>query len=146
VKYFIYTEVIIEAPLEKVWAQITDFVHYEQWNDFITNVKGRLELGSNLDIEIHPLGKKNQKYKVKIVKLQHQKELSWYGVFGIRGLINGNHALKISGTGSPAQTKLIHQEVFTGLLLPYVWESFILPRIKPGFYDFNLGLKKFLER
>ncbi len=36
----LHTEIIVEAPAERVWELLTDFASYPQWNPFIRNISG----------------------------------------------------------------------------------------------------------
>lgn len=142
--FSIFTEIEINRRIESVWSCLTDLQNYSAWNQFITNVEGPLKTGCELKIDIHPLGKKNQKYKVLITDLVLERKLSWLGHFYIKGLIDGHHTLELIPIDQN-RTKVIHRETFVGVLVPFVWKSFILSRLKPGFLDFNSDLKAYLE-
>lgn len=50
----VYSEIIIEAPVEKVWQVITDFDAYPQWNRFtprITLTNDRFSEGAEFDLD-----------------------------------------------------------------------------------------------
>lgn len=36
----IRTEIIIAAPIEKIWAILINFSSYPRWNPFIRNIEG----------------------------------------------------------------------------------------------------------
>ena len=40
----IKTENVINAPAERVWAEMTDFASFPDWNPFVRKAQGRLEL------------------------------------------------------------------------------------------------------
>lgn len=143
--YKIETEITIKAPASRVWNCLQNLQNYGVWNQFITNVSGDLRVGAELNLEIRPLGKTNQKYKVLITELNHERVFSWLGHFHIKGLIDGHHTLELNRIDNYS-TQLLHVEKFTGVLMPLTWNSFILPRLKPGFLEFNSGLKKYLEK
>lgn len=136
---------IINAPVEKVWSTLTNLNEYGIWNIFITNVQGLFKVGDVLNIQIHLLGKENQKYKVLITEIEEFKKFSWLGHFFITGLIDGTHTFELVKLND-SSTKLIHREKFSGILVPFVWNSVILPRLKPGFIQFNSGFKNHVER
>ena len=144
-KFLIETDIVISAPTQSVWNVLTDISKYAEWNPFIPYAQGDLNLGSKISILIHPLGIKNQKYKVKITDLNRPRVFSWRGHFLVPGLIDGNHTFELASL-SERETKLIHREVFTGALVPFVWKSFIIPRLKPGFGALNESLKQYVEK
>ena len=42
------TDVVFDAPKEKVWKVLTDTDKYTEWNPFITSVKGEMKLGAQI--------------------------------------------------------------------------------------------------
>jgi uncharacterized protein YndB with AHSA1/START domain len=40
----IKTEILINAPIEKIWAVLTDVSYYSSWNPFITKIDGDAEV------------------------------------------------------------------------------------------------------
>ena len=64
----IQTEIIINAPKEKVWKVLTDFENYPYWNTFIVSIEGELKEGSRLKNKMILNGKENI-FKPKILKI-----------------------------------------------------------------------------
>lgn len=88
--------------------------------------------------------KKNiQKYNVKLLTISKNREFSWVGYFIFPGLINGYHSFRLYTTGF--KTVVERRELFYGILVPFVWRSFINKKIKKGFIDSNDALKKYVE-
>jgi uncharacterized protein YndB with AHSA1/START domain len=48
----IRTEITIQAKREKVWAILTDFENYPNWNPFITFIEGKAEEGRQITVRI----------------------------------------------------------------------------------------------
>ena len=48
----IKTETLIKAPAERVWAEMTDFASFPDWNPFVREAQGRLEPGEQLKIRL----------------------------------------------------------------------------------------------
>lgn len=144
-KYRLETEVIINASVSDVWRVLIDFPNYKNWNSFIPKASGEPQLDSILKIVMQPLGEKSQNYKVKITELESEKRFSWLGHFIIPGLIDGHHFFELVSL-EENQTKLIQSENFRGILIPFVWNSFIIPKLKPCFGALNTELKEYLEK
>ncbi len=48
-----YTEVEIDAPVERVWEIMTDFEAFPDWNPFIKKMRGDLEVGATLHEKVY---------------------------------------------------------------------------------------------
>jgi uncharacterized protein YndB with AHSA1/START domain len=48
-------EIVIDAPPERVWAAVTDFAAYPEWNPFIRRISGELREGARLEVRIRAL-------------------------------------------------------------------------------------------
>ena len=49
-------EIEIDAPASSVWAVITDFDSYPQWNPFVVSAKSSLKPGEPIDMKVKLLG------------------------------------------------------------------------------------------
>src|ERR671927_234268 len=105
----IATEIIINAPKEKVWEVLTDFAQYPQWNPFIISVKGQGLVNTLRN------GSQTVVFKPKILNVVPYRYFDWLGSLGIRGLFDGHHYFEVEEL-SPSQVKLKHGEAFSGLL------------------------------
>jgi len=45
-------EIEIDAPPERIWAVVTDFGAYQEWNPFIRRISGELREGARLEVKI----------------------------------------------------------------------------------------------
>ena len=141
----LYTEIQINAPASEVWKALTDFSQYENWNPFIIKAQGELKLSAMLNITIRPPGKKAQNHRIRLLKVDPEKELRWLGHFlSIPGIIDGEHVFAL-GTNSDGSVRVIHREYFRGLLVPFVWPIFLNTHMRDGFEALNKSLKKLLE-
>ena len=52
----LHTEIQIEADPAEVWAVLTDFDRYPDWNPFIVDVRGDAEPGERLRVTLSPPG------------------------------------------------------------------------------------------
>ena len=50
----IKTEILIRATPEKVWAILTDFDNYRNWNPFIRSVTGEVAVGNTITARLEP--------------------------------------------------------------------------------------------
>ena len=62
-KYRLYTEIDIEAPLPLVWTILTDLDHYREWNPFVVSSCGTVAVGARLTNRLQPSGGKPRTFK-----------------------------------------------------------------------------------
>jgi hypothetical protein len=141
----LFTRIEILSPADVVWRILTDPAGYASWNPFIPEAEGELKVGALWRIKIQPPGQKPQDYRVRILKIEEQKELSWLGHFHVPGLIDGEHRFEIQPTGSD-RIDLIQREHFRGVLVPLVWRTFLNTHLRSGFDALNQSLKAVAER
>jgi hypothetical protein len=77
----IKTTIEIDAPTNTVWAMLTDFSRYSEWNPFIRSIYGKAQQGEQLEILIHPPGGKGMTFRPIILALQPEAELRWLGPY-----------------------------------------------------------------
>ncbi len=50
----VQSEITINATPGQVWAVLTDFAAYPDWNPFISRIEGSLEVGRKLTVRLQP--------------------------------------------------------------------------------------------
>ena len=132
----------IDAPPERVWAIITDFDSFPQWNPFVKQISGRPEEGSKLDVRIAPPGKRGMRFKPTVVTADRNRELAWLGHVGIPGVFDGEHHFEIQDLGG-GRARFIQREVFKGVLVGLMGGT--LDQTLEGFRHMNQALKQRAE-
>lgn len=138
----IHSEVEIEAPPSRVWAILSDFPSYPQWNPFIKRIQGDARPGTRLEVLIEPPGAKGMTLRPTVLAATPDKELRWLGHLLIPRVFDGEHQLLISSLGDQ-RTRFTQREVFRGLLVPFT--GGILAKTEQGFVAMNEALKKRAE-
>ena len=130
----VYTETIIAAEPEEVWAVITDAPNYKNWNPVITNAVGTYAEGATIINTVVEDGKKPTNMKSKVVKFEPPFHLNQFG--GYRGIITFDHhyILEKVDTG----TKVIQKEEYTGFYVNF-WDS---SWVEPAYQRVNEALKR----
>jgi hypothetical protein len=140
----IKTTIEIDASASKIWAVLTDFSHYSEWNPFIRSIRGKAQQGERLEIFIQPPGRNGMKFRPVILALQPEHELRWIGRIMVAGIFDGEHQFQLEPIGA-SRTRLIHREVFSGLLVPLLWQT-LDTQTRQGFEEMNRALKNRVER
>lgn len=133
----IKTEIIIDAPLKKVWNVLTDNEKYGEWNPFILKMEGRLKEGEKLKNVLLIDGKK-ETFKPVILAFEPEKKLEWVGTLPL-GMLRGQHYFILEKINNN-QTKLRHGEQFSGWLSGLIMNKICEPT-RNGFQQMNAALK-----
>lgn len=140
----IHTEIEIDASPECVWRILTDFPSFPQWNPFIRQISGEPKIGAPLQMKSRFFGSRHMNFRSIVVRLEPNRELRWLGHFLFPGLFDGEHGFILEPV-EPDRTRLIHDETFTGLLVP-LFSSWLDKHTRQGFERMNLALKARAEQ
>ncbi len=138
----IRTEIIINAPKEKVWSILTNLEAFETWNPFLVKSKGTVAPGDRLENTMKN-GDSTMTFRPKVLTVKPNEYFDWLGSLWVRGLFDGNHYFKIEETG-PGQVNLIHGENFSGILSGMILKK-IGEETRQNFIRMNQALKALAE-
>jgi hypothetical protein len=139
----IKTQITINTTPDKVWAVLTDFDNYPNWNPFVTSLTGDVRVGNKITVRIEPPGASVNNFRPTVTAFEPNKKLSWLGVFLFRGIFDGEHKFELSNNGN-GTTTFIQQEKFIGLLVPF-FKKMLDSNIRRGFEALNNKLKELAE-
>ncbi|MBX2870495.1 MAG: SRPBCC domain-containing protein [Saprospiraceae bacterium] len=135
------TEIIIDAPKDKIWSVMMDFPAYPEWSSFIRSIEGEAKPGARLKNTLS-LGASDQVFKPVITRMEEGKVFEWLGSLPL-GLFKGRHYFILEELGAE-QTKLIHGESFSGLLRGLIMKKVGEDTLR-GFQAWNKALKTRVE-
>jgi hypothetical protein len=138
----IQADLWIERPPGDVWQILTATDEYPSWNPFIRRLRGELQPGNKIEVEIAPPRSNPMIFRPIVIAVQPDREIRWLGSFWFRGLFDGEHSFRLESSG--ARTHLIQDERFSGLLVGGLSES-ILRKTQRGFVAMNEALKERAE-
>ena len=136
-------EAEIFAPPERIWAILTDFDRYPDWNPYLSRVEGELGVGNTLLVSAGSTEGKSWRFKPKVTILDPGRELRWQGHLFARGLFSGEQFFLLRALDD-GRTRLVHGGIFAGLLLKYMG-SFLTDTAR-GFVGMNQALKARAEK
>lgn len=137
------TEIEINASPERVWAVLTDFAAYPEWNPLVTSARGELKEGARLVIVVRVPDGPTMTFKPRVLKVEPARELRWLGTLPLPGLFNGEHIFRVEPAGA-GRSRFLHGEKFTGLLIPFMGGT--LKKTERGYVLMNEALKKRVEQ
>lgn len=116
-------ELIINAPIEKVWDVLTDFGNYAAWNPFVQNIELNAELKEGSPVILHALmkpGAPASPVAATLAEVQAPHTLNWRGGVGPAWLARGYHFHQLEQLAD-GSTRVVHGETFSGLLFALIW-------------------------
>lgn len=136
-RHLLTTQIDLDAAPIVVWAQLTDLGAFREWNPFITEAEGKVEVGETIRIHIEPPGGKPMTFRPRITDARPGVRLEWLGRLVLPGLFDGRHRFEMSPIAGG--TRLVHSEVFGGLLVPLMRAS-LDENTRAGFEAMNRAL------
>lgn len=133
------TQIRIKASPAQVWAVLTDFEQYSNWNPFIKSLTGNVTVGQTIEARIEPPGGSGMTFTPKVLAFEKNKEFRWLGKLFIRGLFDGEHRFELIDNGD-GSTTFRQSEQFGGILVP-LFNKMIEVNTRNGFEAMNQRLK-----
>jgi len=141
--YEIKTEIAINATPTQVWAVLTDFAHYPEWNPFVLQVEGSAYQNATIRYRFEmPRGIRIWT-PATVLRFEPERELRFSANFLTPALFRGDHYFAIQAT-EQGGVIFHHGEIVSGLLFPavqLVLQNFGLPM----FQALNGALKQRAE-
>ena len=141
----ITTEIEISAPPEKVWAIIADVNKWQDWSPIINKSSGSVSEGSKLNITMKGKveGEDGPQYSPTITKLDRPKFFRWRDYMLTGFLFTNDKIFELEASSSG--TRLIHKELFKGLLAPLFCDH-METGVPPMLNAMNKALKELAEK
>lgn len=137
------TEILIDAPPEKVWETLADTDHWREWNPVIPSLRGELRPGAIVNFTI-VLGRELP-LSARLLRAEPGEELCWRGppqaALGLA--FAGRHYMRLQLDGED-RTFFVHGEEFTGAFVPLLWWR-LEPTLRRAYEKMNLALKHRVE-
>ena len=124
------TQIEIHATPERIWSILTSNESYHEWNPFIRELRGTLEVGRRLHVTVGQDESDLLQFEVRITKRKAAQELRWSSRYGLPLLIDTEHYFELEEQ-AVGGTRLIHGENFWGFLIPRM--------VRPGIIDAAAG-------
>ncbi len=133
------TEHFLPFPRERVWAVLTDFDSYAEWNPLNLKAAGEARLGSRIAMTfINPARPGTTiDQTVRISRFEPPHRLSWQGRVPL--LFNGCHHFEL--IEEAGGTRLLHGEDMSGLIALTFSEAMIEREFVPVYQRTNRALE-----
>ena len=137
------TTLPIAASADVVWAVLTDFERWPEWNPSVPAIQGDVRLGSTLKLTLAMPGRPSAKVKAQVTELVPERRLCWHGNIGNDRVFAGTREFDLAP--QPDGTVLVtHVEDVRGLLFP-VFRAVMGPAIQQHHDNLTTALKERAE-
>ncbi len=140
----IKTQIVINAPAEKVWGILTNFEDYPNWNPFIKSISGEAKVGNKIKAHIVPPNASDMTFAPEVLTFEANKKFTWLGHLMFAGLFDGEHSFELI-QNSDGTTTFIQSEKFKGILVP-LFKKMLDTNTLEGFNLMNQKLKELAEK
>ena len=134
--------VIINAPLEKVWRTLIDVENYPRWNPFTTRVETTFVVGEPAILYVTLNAQQRVQHEV-ITTFEPSHTFAWASIMGAPFILKANRWQIVEALDGQ-HTQYETYETFDGLLVPLIMTLY-RKDIQRGFETVGLALKKYVE-
>ncbi|MFN8637533.1 MAG: SRPBCC domain-containing protein [Chloroflexota bacterium] len=138
------TDIIIDAPAERVWQALADFPAYSEWNPLIRRVGGNLAPNARLSVTLAGSDGSERTAHPTVVHLRPGREIRWRDRPGVPWLMDTESSFKIEPLGAE-QVRFVHWQATSGLLALFLGASSD-GRLRERLEAMNEALKRQAER
>jgi hypothetical protein len=135
------TAVDIDRPATGVWAVLTDFAGYPQWNPQIRRAEGELVAGRRVKLRMHPPTGRPVTIRPRVILVTPRRELRLRG--SLPGIFSGEHWFTLEPTAAGRGTHVTQGEIYRGLIVPFIGRT--VAAAVAGFQAHNAALKQRAE-
>jgi hypothetical protein len=140
----VVTQIIINAPVARLWQALCDFRAYPDWNPFLRRIEGEPRNGSRLAVTVHLPGHPSWRLRSRVTRVHSGRELAWLNYLLVPGLLAAEHAFLLVPLDEH-RTQLVQRQRFSGLLSTLVWPM-VRKNMRRGLMLTNAALKNFIEK
>jgi hypothetical protein len=115
----IQSEITIDGTPDEVWAVLSDFPTYGEWNPGMAHVEGEAVTGARLRIVFKLKGGRAMTMRPTVLVAEPGRELRWMGRLLMPGIFDGEHRFEIKADAD-GRVRFVQGERFKGLLVPFL--------------------------
>jgi hypothetical protein len=108
----------VDARKPDVWATLTDFAAYEEWNPTFTRASGEAREGSTLELEAVLPGHEPESLDAKVLIARPDRKLRWQDRLLVPGLRDWEYEFVLEPL-EPGRVLVVQQLRVEGLLAPF---------------------------
>ena len=133
----------IDASAAQVWAILTDFDRWAEWNPSVPSIEGEARVGSTLSLKLAMPGRPSARVKAELTELAFERRLAWHGNIGSDRIFSGRREFSIEPQHD-GTVRVTHVEDIGGVLFP-VFRAVMGDAIQQHHEGLNEALKERAE-
>ena len=137
--------VVIDAPVEEVWATIIDFESYAAWNTQLEYLGGEVKPNGKLHLKLSAEGADPYEFKPTISHWEENKKFAWIGRTGLPRVFDGEHFFELESVDDNT-TYVTNREEYRGIMSLIMKNLPMMKTAPEGFKKMNLELKNYIEK
>jgi len=132
------TTIDIDATPAEIWRVLTDLPAHDEWNPFMSRVRGELREGGRFAFDAK-VGERTLTIVAKLKRVDEERELSWGGPpsWLVGKILRAHHWIRL--TPIDGGTRVDHGEEFRGLI-PRLLARRIVREVQPTYERMNRAL------
>ena len=112
----------VDAPKRDVWAVLTDFDDYDQWNPVFTSASGQPRVGAELDLELTLPDHEPEELDAEVLIARGDRKLRWQDRLVLPGVRDWEYEFVIQPL-EPGRVVVVQLLRSEGLLAPFTDEE-----------------------
>lgn len=132
------THVVASARIGAVWETLIDLDGYRNWNPYITDAAGTVDVGQRLTLTVQPSHGRPQTCKPWVTAVEQHRYVEWLSRTGLPGVLDTRHSVKLTSMMGGGRTLIQQSATFTGVMLPFA--GALLSRSRDDFTAMNEAL------
>jgi hypothetical protein len=109
--------VVVEAPREAIWALLTEFDRYAEWNPYVIRGRGQAIEGSDVTLTFETAGGSPETQSGEILVFHPRRKLEWRTRKVVPGILDYEQIFRVLPLG-PNRYRLVQEARFEGVLVP----------------------------
>jgi hypothetical protein len=89
------TTLQLDASADWLWALVTNFAHYADWNPLVPHIAGEPRLNARVQVRVAPEGRRQFALRARVLVAARNRELRWHGRARFPGLLRIEHGCRI---------------------------------------------------
>ncbi len=143
-RFEVRAETLIEASPQKVWDTLVQMGQYENWNDQLHFLGGKVAPGEKITLRLSVEGAKPYTFSPTINHWVKYKKWGWIARTGMPGIFDGEHMFELEE--KEGKTLLVNKEQYRGILAPIIQQQPMMKNAPKGFEQMNQQLKTHIEK